>query len=196
MARTLTSLLWIVLTTELDGYTGGAREVALPLARPLSKQRDWRNPMRSGVPQCAKANVSIGSIASFWPSADHFRSSPGNGHRQADPARPKSAPFPDSRIAAKQTLFDHFVRAGEHRCRQIEAERLGGFQTDHQLVLGRRLHRQISRLRSGPYQRSHGPCRSGPNVSVLFVQSSDEVAGQSSPGSRPQSNRTPNARAA
>ena len=28
-----------------------------------------------------------------------------------------------------------FVRAGEHRCRQIEAERLGGFQIDHQLVL-------------------------------------------------------------
>jgi hypothetical protein len=71
---------------------------------------------------------------------------------------------------------------GRARCRQIEAERLGGFQIDHQLVLGRRLHRQISRLRSGPYQRSHGPCRSGPNVSVLFVQSSDEVAGRSSPG--------------
>jgi hypothetical protein len=64
------------------------------------------------------------------------------------------------------------------------------------LVLGRRLHRQISRLRSGPYQRNHGPCRSGPNVSVLFVQSSDEVAGRSSPGPRPQSNRTQNARAA
>ncbi len=94
----------------------------------------------------------------------------------------RKVPFPDSCIAAKQTLFDHFVRAGEHRCRQIEAERLGGFQIDHQLVLGRRLHRQISRLRSGPYQRSHGPCRSGPNVSVLFVQSSDEVAGRSSPG--------------
>jgi hypothetical protein len=65
---------------------------------------------------------------------------------------------------------------------KIETERLGGFQIDHQLVLGRRLHRQISRLRSGPYQRNHGACRSGPNVSVLFVQSSDEVAGRSSPG--------------
>jgi hypothetical protein len=28
----------------------GAREVPPRLARPLSKQRDWRNPMRSGVP--------------------------------------------------------------------------------------------------------------------------------------------------
>lgn len=34
----------------------------------------------------------------------------------------------------------------------------------------------------GPYQRNYGPCRSGPNVSVFFVQSSDEVAGQSSQG--------------
>ena len=49
---------------------------------------------------------------------------------------------------SKANLFDHFVRAGEHRCRQIEAERLGGFQIDHQLVLGRRLHRQISQLGS------------------------------------------------
>ena len=61
---------------------------------------------------------------------------------------------------------------------------------------GRRLHRQISRLRSGLYQRNPGPCRSGPNVSVLLVQSSDEVAGRSSPGPRPRSKRTPNARAA
>ena len=78
---------------------------------------------------------------------------------------------------SKQTLFDHFVRAGEHRCRQIEAERFGGPQIDHQLVLRRRLHRQISRLRSGPYQRNHGPCRSGPNVSVLFVQARTKLPG-------------------
>ena len=39
-----------------------------------------------------------------------------------------NVPFPDSCIAAKQTLFNHFVPAGEHRCRQIEEERLGGFQ--------------------------------------------------------------------
>jgi hypothetical protein len=63
MARTLTSLLWIVLTTELDGYTGGAREVLPPLARPLSKQRDWRNPMRSGVPQCARRAENPDEIA-------------------------------------------------------------------------------------------------------------------------------------
>src|SRR5262249_26672097 len=51
--------------------------------------------------------------------------------------------------AAQQTnvqrvgLFDHLVGAGKHRGRQVEAEVLGGFQVDHQLVFHRRLHRQV-----------------------------------------------------
>src|SRR5215467_2858314 len=42
--------------------------------------------------------------------------------------------------------FNHLVGAGEQRWRHVEAERLGGLKVDHQLVLGRRLHRQVGRL--------------------------------------------------
>jgi hypothetical protein len=44
------------------------------------------------------------------------------------------------------SLFDHLVRAGEQRWRQIEAERLRRTGIDNQLEFGRLLNRQIGRL--------------------------------------------------
>ena len=40
-------------------------------------------------------------------------------------------------------LFDHLVGAGKQGWWHGKAKRLGGLETDHQLVLGRRLHRHI-----------------------------------------------------
>jgi hypothetical protein len=57
--------------------------------------------------------------------------------------------YPQERTyAAQQTalLFDHLVRACDERGRHREAECLGCFEIDHQLVLSGRLHRQVGWL--------------------------------------------------
>ena len=46
----------------------------------------------------------------------------------------------------RPSLFDHFVCAGKERRWHGEAKRFGGLEVDHQLVLGRRLHRKLARL--------------------------------------------------
>src|SRR6266487_1233978 len=45
-------------------------------------------------------------------------------------------------------LLDHLVRPRQHRLRDRQAESLGGLEVDDQLVLDRRLHRKVGRLRT------------------------------------------------
>jgi hypothetical protein len=49
-------------------------------------------------------------------------------------------------IVARRASFDHLVGTREHARRQIEAERLGGVQIDHQFILGRVLYRKAVEL--------------------------------------------------
>jgi hypothetical protein len=54
-----------------------------------------------------------------------------------------------SALGQKRTrlvLLDHLIGAREHGRRHSEAEGLGCLEIDHQLVLRRRLHRQVRRL--------------------------------------------------
>ena len=44
--------------------------------------------------------------------------------------------------------FDDLVGEREQRRRQVEPERLGGLEIDHQLELDRLHHRQVGRLRT------------------------------------------------
>src|SRR5262245_26156494 len=44
------------------------------------------------------------------------------------------------------TSFDHLVGASDHGCRDFQAARLRRLEVNHQLVLGRRLHRKVGRL--------------------------------------------------
>ena len=63
--------------------------------------------------------------------------------RRERPRRRRAAEQRDE-LAALHSITSS-ARASSGR-RHVEAERLGGLEVDHQLVLGRRLHRQVGRL--------------------------------------------------
>ena len=57
-------------------------------------------------------------------------------------------PKADSRSAANKSLFDHIVGATEHQRRHGETKRSGGLEIDDHFKFGRRLDREVGRLRA------------------------------------------------
>jgi hypothetical protein len=76
----------------------------------------------------------------------HVRSSAESRHWPVRSACPQSANRVQSAPQKTAPLFDHLVGAGEERRRHGEAKLLRSLEIDHQLVFGRRLHRQVGWL--------------------------------------------------
>jgi hypothetical protein len=69
-------------------------------------------------------NDRFGSIASLWPRAEHFRSSPDNGHRERWSACLKT------HAPQQGDLFDHLVGASKKGVRNLKAKRLSRLEIE------------------------------------------------------------------
>ena len=91
------------------------------------------------------ANVRFGSKADMCSALAHVRFTPESGHVQCNRPCPLCA---NSGLMqrSKGMLFDHLVGLREKRWGDGYAESLGCPEVDHQLELGRCLHRKVARL--------------------------------------------------
>src|SRR5258707_4665432 len=78
-----------------------------------------------------------------WP---HIRFTPDSRRLAATPKSAESGQLRTHAVQQIPLLFYHLVGSGEECLGDGEADRLGGFQIDHQLELGRILNRQIAHL--------------------------------------------------
>ena len=95
------------------------------VAPPMLETRDCTGKIRfSG----RAIDVRFGSKADMCSAKGHVRSTPGSGHMQLQIADVRYVPKAD--ITAS---FDHLVGGRQQGCRDLEAERPGGFEIDDQL---------------------------------------------------------------
>src|SRR5262249_6901255 len=69
-------------------------------------------------------------------------------------------------VLQRNASFDHLVGAGEHQGRNFEPDHLGALEIDYPLVLGRRLHWQVTRLLA-PQNVIDVSCRPSPWIDLI-----------------------------
>ncbi len=136
------------------------------LTLPPCDQRRMRNGSQPGR-KLSGPDVSVGSIASFWPSAGNFRSTPVNGHRQTGPTGPFRANNRHVGFVTKDLL------SSSCRIKKTLIARC---------MIGKSRQTRISRFEGAYYAQHRFSCRScGSSRSHLFVASAGD--------SRERSNR-------
>jgi hypothetical protein len=86
-------------------------------------------------------DVRFGSKADIRAAKSHVRFTPNSDRESEIPQKSMSALGQKRTHAPQQTasLFDHLFGARDQRLRHGKAERFGGFEVDHQFILGRHL---------------------------------------------------------
>src|SRR4029077_18338773 len=146
------------------------------LCAPLSTlRRDPRGPLRMTWGRCGSLLLHRKGLSPSTPCR-----SPGASHMSSGFApradivaacrHVRFVPQADSCMATNSRLFDHFVGDRKQVGRYIEAYRSGGLEVDDELILGRKLDRQVARL--GAAQDAihvgwHAPIHIGETCSVF-----------------------------
>src|SRR5215469_10390885 len=91
-------------------------------------------------------NVRFGSKADIAAPPTNVRFTPKSRHWNSVSKCRLCAKSRHSALRQRLALFDHLVGTRDQRLRHGESECLRGFEIDYQLILCRRLYRQIARL--------------------------------------------------
>jgi hypothetical protein len=96
--------------------------------------------------QSCGAHVGCRSFASFSTPSNNVGSYPNNGQIGDPLRRSKRANNRREQVKQKSTLLDHLVSKRQQVVRELQSERLGGFQIDRHLEFGGLQHRQLGRV--------------------------------------------------